>query len=185
MSTAMSPAVLRIGKYVCGLRLLFFFPSISIHLLYFEFVWMPRTSEQHLQRYACHSLRNHVLDDWFHFESTPVWFSSNMVLGPAFFPTQQTRAPVQLTDELTHRICYLDIPWLLFVSCTVVFSSQAICWGFGWWFGSVAVQIKTRSWVTSEVWSRYVVRGSFVNFCWPKGHLLSLLTFHLFRKNAS
>jgi len=186
MNNAMSPAVLRVGKYirVCGLRSLFS-PSKSILLLYFE-LWRPRTSEQYLQRYAYHSLRNHVLDDWFHFQSTPVWFSSNMVLGPAFFPTQQTGAPVQLAAERRHRVGWL--PWHSVASVCKLYScvqQQAICWGFGSWFGSVAVQIKTRSWATSEVWSGYVIPWSVVNCCRPKGLFLSLLTFHLFPNNAS
>jgi hypothetical protein len=118
----MSPAALRIGKYVCGLRLPFF--SISILLLFFEFLWRPHTGEQYLQRYAYHSLRNPILDDWFYFQSAPLWFSLNMLLRPAFSPTQQTRAPVELAEEMRHCCWYLDIPWLLFESCTVVFSNR-------------------------------------------------------------
>lgn len=49
-----------------------------------------------------------------------------MALGPAVFPTQQTRAPVPLAEEMRHRDGYLDIPWLLFVSCTVVFSKNRL-----------------------------------------------------------
>ena len=102
----------------------FTFCSISILLLFFEFLWWPHASEQYLQRYAYHSLRNHVLDDWFYFQSTPLWFSSNMLLGPAFSPKQKTRAPVQFSEDLTHFCCCHDIPRLLFESCTVVFSNR-------------------------------------------------------------
>jgi len=157
MSNVMSPAALRIGKYVCGLR---FFP-ISILLLYSEFLWKPRAGEECLQRYVCHSLRNHVLageeclqryvchslrnhvlDDWFHFQSTPVWFSPNILLGPPFCPTQKTQSQ-----------CNLLLPWRSVASVCKLHScvqQQAICWGFGSWFGSVAVQIKTRSWANSD-----------------------------------